>query len=265
MEESLQSIATILFATKWRCLRLRIVLQVSLTEMIGIYLSMKLKMFWHDNTARLEGRNKKLPKIVGKVPKMMRMEVVEKDVQLSITEGGKEGKSKAIASCRHLEDKCQEHNQKRRSRHCRQRRDTNDDFEDEIKASMKEREDEKEEVRCKILHCQEEARAEELYEDWRNEITEGGFGPSESEVKTSLGTSSTERLKLRRQMTTEASKRESVQSSLFLQVDTLLIEGHMRVILLPAGYEEDASEQKRIEYWEKWTVQHKREELKGGV
>ena len=40
-----------------------------------------------------------------------------------------------------------------------------DDFEDKIKAAMNEREDEKEGVRCKILHCQEEARAEELYED----------------------------------------------------------------------------------------------------
>ena len=64
-------------------------------------------------------------------------------------------------------------------------------------------------------------------------------------MKTSLGTSSTERLKLRRQMTTEAGKGESVQSSLFLQVDTSLIEGHvtvdMTVIFLPAGYEEDAS------------------------
>ena len=37
-----------------------------------------------------------------------------------------------------------------------------DDFEDEIKAAMSEREDEKEEVRCKILHCQEEARADRI-------------------------------------------------------------------------------------------------------
>ena len=70
-------------------------------------------------------------------------------------------------------------------------------------------------------------------------------------MKTSLGFSSTERLKLRRPMTTEAGKKESAQSSLFLQVDTLLIEGHMRVIVLPAGYEEDASEQIRMEYWKK--------------
>ena len=48
-------------------------------------------------------------------------------------------------------------------------------------------------------------------------------------MKTSLGTSSTERLKLRRQMTTEAGKGESVQSSLFLQVDTSLIQGHVTV------------------------------------
>ena len=36
-----------------------------------------------------------------------------------------------------------------------------DDFEDEIKAAMSEREDEKEEVRCKILHCQGESRSHE--------------------------------------------------------------------------------------------------------
>ena len=181
-----------------------------LTEMIGIYLSMRLKVIWHDNTARLEGRNKKLSKIVEKVPKMMRMEVVEKDVQLSITEGGKEGKSKAIASCRHILKTSVRNTINRKGVGIADSVETSrDDFEDEIKAAMSEREDEKEEVRCKILHCQEEARTEELYEDWRNEITEGGFGPSESEVKTSLGTSSTERLKLRRPMTQQKQVRKN--------------------------------------------------------
>ena len=62
-------------------------------------------------------------------------------------------------------------------------------------------------------------------------------------MRTSLGSLSTERLKLRRRMTTEAGKKESFQSSFFLQVDTLLIEGHvtvdMTMIFLPAGYEEE--------------------------
>ena len=42
-----------------------------------------------------------------KVLKKLKMEVEEEGKKLSITEGGKEGKSKAIKSCKYLEEKFQ--------------------------------------------------------------------------------------------------------------------------------------------------------------
>ena len=43
-----------------------------------------------------------------KVLKKLKRDVEEKGLTLSITEGGKEGKSKVITSCRHLEERFQE-------------------------------------------------------------------------------------------------------------------------------------------------------------
>ena len=55
-----------------------------------------------DITAFVHGRNKELVEMEEKVVENMKREVEEKGLKLSVTEGGKEGKSKATSSCRYL-------------------------------------------------------------------------------------------------------------------------------------------------------------------
>ena len=63
-----------------------------------------LYFFGDDITAFLEGRTKELAGIAEKVLKSIKTEE-EKGLKLSITEGGKEGKSEATASCSCLKEK----------------------------------------------------------------------------------------------------------------------------------------------------------------
>ena len=81
----------------------------SLGQNTKVYPPLKLKVFVDDITAPMEGRSKELAGIAEKVPKR---EVEEKGLKLSLTEGGKDGKSNAIASCSYLEENLQEYNKK---------------------------------------------------------------------------------------------------------------------------------------------------------
>ena len=85
--EPLQAITAILLKLKWSCLFLRIVLQDALSGIVTVY-----------PTTSLEERDKELPGTAEKALRAMRMEVEEKGLTLSVTEGGKDGKSQVIAS-----------------------------------------------------------------------------------------------------------------------------------------------------------------------
>ena len=61
-----------------------------------------------DITAFMSGRNKELVETAEKVVKQLNKEVEEKGLKLSITEVGKEGKSKVITARRFLEERFQE-------------------------------------------------------------------------------------------------------------------------------------------------------------
>ena len=89
------------------CLLLRIVLQDASSEVMKVCPPLKLKVFVDDITAFMEGQYKELPGVAEKVLKTIRREVEEKGFKLSITERGKEGKHKVIASCSFLEKKFQ--------------------------------------------------------------------------------------------------------------------------------------------------------------
>ena len=52
----------------------------------------------------MKGRNKEVAEMTKKVMKKLKEEVKKKGLKLSVTENGKEGKSKMIASCRFLEN-----------------------------------------------------------------------------------------------------------------------------------------------------------------
>ena len=118
MVEPLQTITAILLVSNWSSLLLRIVLQDALGEVMKVCPPMKLKVFVDDIKAFLEGRDKELPGIGEKVLRAMRMEVEEKGLELSITEGGEEGQSKVIASCSYLTETFSGKQQKRRRRPC---------------------------------------------------------------------------------------------------------------------------------------------------
>ena len=90
--------------SKWSCLLLRIVLQDALSEVVKIYPPLKLRVFVDDITALVKGRHKEMAEMAKKVMKKLKEEVEKKGFKLSVTENGKEGKSKMIASCGFLEN-----------------------------------------------------------------------------------------------------------------------------------------------------------------
>ena len=57
-----------------------------------------------DITALLRRKNKVVAEMAKKLMKILKEEVERKGLKLSVTEDGKEGKSKMIASCGFLED-----------------------------------------------------------------------------------------------------------------------------------------------------------------
>ena len=62
-----------------------------------------LRVFVDDITALVKGRNKEVADMAKKVMKKLKEEVEKKGLKFSVTENGKEGKSKMIASCGFLE------------------------------------------------------------------------------------------------------------------------------------------------------------------
>ena len=101
--EPLRTITAILPGSKWSCLLLRIVLQDAQSEVLNIYPPLKLRVFVGD-IAAWRGRNKEVAEMAKKVMKKLKEEVEKKNLKLSVTENGKEGRSKMIASCGFLEE-----------------------------------------------------------------------------------------------------------------------------------------------------------------
>ena len=65
---------------------------------------MKLKVFVDDITALVKRKNKEVAEMSKKVMKKLKEEVPKKGLKWSVTENGKEGKSKTTASCGFLEN-----------------------------------------------------------------------------------------------------------------------------------------------------------------
>ena len=94
MAEPLQTITAILCGSKWSCLPLLVVLQDALSEVSKNLPPLKLSVFVDDITAFMNGRNKELLEMAGKVLEKLKSELEEKGLKLWISERGKEGKSK---------------------------------------------------------------------------------------------------------------------------------------------------------------------------
>ena len=84
-------------------------LQDAVSDVTKIYHPWKLRMFVDDITALLKGVNREVGEMAKKVMKKLKDEVERKGLKLSVTENGKEGKSKMIASCGFLEDELRQY------------------------------------------------------------------------------------------------------------------------------------------------------------
>ena len=102
--EPLTTVTAILSGSKWSCLLLRIVLQDALSEVTKIHHTLKLRVFVDDITALVRGKNKEVAEMAKNVMKKAERRSGGKGFKLSVTENGKEGKSKMIASCGFLEN-----------------------------------------------------------------------------------------------------------------------------------------------------------------
>ena len=75
-----------------------------MSEVTKIYPTLKLMVFVDDIKALVKGKNKEVAEMTKNVAKQLKEEVEKKVLKLLVTENGKEGNSKMIASCGFLED-----------------------------------------------------------------------------------------------------------------------------------------------------------------
>ena len=96
----------------------------------------------------VKGRNKELAEMAKKVMKKLQEKVEKKGLKLSVTEKGKEGKGKMIASCSFLEEEL---------RQCGKEEGVTlgSRSENKSKKAGSKRESEEENVQCKILNHKE--------------------------------------------------------------------------------------------------------------
>ena len=118
----LQTITAILLRSKWSCLLLRIVLQDALGEATNLY-----------------------------------PPLIQQGLKLPITEGGKEGKGKAITFCENLEERFQKCSKKEGVVLATSVETLGVDLRTRTKQLGSEEEDEKKEVQCEILAYHEKS------------------------------------------------------------------------------------------------------------
>ena len=82
---------------------LRILLQDALSEVTNNLLPLETVFFVDDITALVKGRKKEVAEMAKTVMKKLKEELEKKGLKLSVTENGKEGKSKMIAASGFLE------------------------------------------------------------------------------------------------------------------------------------------------------------------
>ena len=73
-------------------------------EVLKVCPPLKLTVFVDDITAVMETQNGELTQIAEKVMRTIKRQIEKKGLELSITQGGKEGKSRAIVSCGSVEE-----------------------------------------------------------------------------------------------------------------------------------------------------------------
>ena len=218
-----QTITGILPGSKLGCLLLRIVLQDALSDVTSMFLPLKLRVFVDDITAIVIGRNKEVVEMAENVLKKFKREVDGKGLQLLIAEGGKEGKSKVITSCRYGRScfRCAARKKEWFWRRVSTMQGV--DLENENQAAGSGRKVETKEVRGQIL-ANKKGSSRKLHEKWVRKLLRTGLGLARAWRGQAVGIAPTEMLRLRRHMVAAAGKKELVSLSIFIEVTNLDVE-----------------------------------------
>ena len=112
-----------------------------------------------DDITALFKRKNKVAEMAKKVMKKLKEEVERKGLKLSITENGKEGKSKMIASCSFLEDELRQCSKEEERTMADSVETLGVDFRTGVKNLGAKEKSAKKEVHCEILAHQEEKKA----------------------------------------------------------------------------------------------------------
>ena len=157
---------------------------------------------------------------------MKKLNVEKKGIKLSVTEKGKEGNCKMIASCGFLEEEL---------RQCSKEGVTMADrgLEDWSKEVGSQRKSEEKEVQNEVLAFQEEqGLPEELHGDGESRSCYEWVWCLQGcrELVCTVALASTERLKLRRQMAAAAGKKSTTSLSLFMEAFGLEIEEELSTL-----------------------------------
>ena len=222
--EPLQTVVAVLPGSKWSCLLQRIVLQDALSEVTQNYPPLRLR-FVDDVTALLMGRNQDLVEKTGKVMRKLIEEVEEKGLKLSITENGKEGKSKMIASCGYLEEEIRECSKEERVTMADSVETLGVDVRTKIQRLGVKEKARRKECNVRFSHITKNKAFQKSYMKVRvRKLLRTGLVLARAWRAQAVGIAPTERLKLRRQMGAAAGKKESASLSLFLEVYGLEVE-----------------------------------------
>ena len=144
-------------------------------------------------------------------------------MKLSITEGGKDGKSRAIASCRCFGGEVSGMQEKRRSGSDNECWGAWSGLENKHQALGDEGEGEKKEVRCEILAHQEKSNLPEKFnEDWCDKAVGNGFGSRESVARTSRWHRAHRKAEV--EEANGSSRKEGVSLSPFMDVNSVEVE-----------------------------------------
>ena len=183
-------------------------------ERSHIYPSLKLRVFVDDITALVKGSNEDVAEVAKKVMKKSKEEVEKKGLKLSVTDNGKVGKSKVIASCGFLENEL--------SQFSKEEGVTLADSVETLGVDLRtrvERLGAKEKARRKTCMVRfssikkNKAFQKNYMEVGVKKLLRAGMMPARTWGVHAVGVSLTERLKLRRQMAAAAGKKNTTSLS----------------------------------------------------
>ena len=178
-----------------------------------------------DITALLMEKNKEVAEMAKKVMKKLKEEVDKKGFKFSVTENGKEGKSKMIASCGFLEDDL---------RQCSKEEGVT--MEDSVETlgmdsgkrvkrlGAKEKSRRK---KCKVTffdHQEEQGLPKELHEDGGQEVVTSGYGVSEDVESACSGFSPFRKIEIEEAAGSSNGQKEYILAALFLEAYDLEVE-----------------------------------------